>query len=140
MNKVILIGRLSQDVDYRENNGSTIARTSVAVQREFKDKQTGEYGVDFLNLVAFGKTADFLQKYFSKGMRIGIEGRIQTGSYTDKNGQKRYTTDIVVEKTEFVESKGNNQQNAQQNAQPQVDPANDGFTNLPDDVNELPFN
>ena len=140
MNKVILIGRLSQPVDYRLNGENGIAKTSMAVQREFKDKQTGEYGVDFINLTAFGRTADFLQKYFVKGMRVGIEGHIQTGSYVDKNNQKRYTFDVIVDKAEFVESKGTAQQSTPQNVQPQSDPVNDGFTNIPDDIPELPFN
>lgn len=143
MNKVILMGRLSQDIEMKYSGEVGIARTSIAVQRNYKDKKTNEYGVDFLNLVAFNKNADLLQKYFSKGMRIGIEGHIQTGSYTDKNGQKRYTFDIVIDAVEFVESKGNSQQNerpAQHNTQPKEDPANDGFMNIPDEIDEeLPF-
>lgn len=144
MNKVILMGRLSQDIEMKYNGEFGIARTSMAVQRDFKDKKTNEYGVDFLNIVAFGKTAEFMEKYFHKGMKALIEGKIQTGSYTDKNGQKRYTFDVVADKVEFVESKGNSQQNerpAQYNTQPQEDPANDGFMNIPDEIDEeLPFN
>ena len=146
MNKVCLLGRISQNIDVRNSNGTTVARTSIAVQREFKDKSTGEYGVDFLNIVAFGKQAEFLEKYFSKGMRIGVTGHIQTGSFTDKNNNKRYTFDIVADSLEFTESKNNSSVPAPQN-EPQTTPANDGFadvtdgdgfTNVADDL-ELPF-
>lgn len=143
MNKVILMGRLSQDIEMKYSGEVAIARTSMAVQRDFKDKKTNEYGVDFINIVAFNKTAEFMEKYFHKGMKALIEGKIQTGSYTDKNGQKKYTFDIVADKVEFIESKGNSQQNerpAQHNTQPKEDPANDGFVNVEDSIQEeLPF-
>ena len=107
MNKVIIIGRFTRDPEIKYTTGESAtatARFSLAVNRRFKNKE-GNYDADFINCVAFGKTAEFIEKYFTKGMAIGITGRIQTGSYTNKEGQKVYTTDVVVEETEFVESK-----------------------------------
>ena len=107
MNKVIIIGRFTRDPEIKYSTGenaTATARFSLAVNRRFKNKE-GNYDADFMNCVAFGKTAEFIEKYFTKGMAIGITGRIQTGSYTNKEGQKVYTTDVVVEETEFVESK-----------------------------------
>ena len=142
MNKVLLVGRLSQDVEVRNGGNTTVAKTSIAVQRDFKDNKTGEYGVDFINVTAFGRTAEFLEKYFIKGMRIGIVGRIQTGSFTDKEGHKRYTFDVVADSVEFVESKGNTQPQPKNETQSSTSTddgfVNDGFTNVADDL-ELPF-
>lgn len=107
MNKVIIVGRLTRDPEIKYSTGenaTAIARFSLAVNRKFKNDE-GNYDADFINCIAFGKTAEFIEKYFTKGMAIGIAGRIQTGSYTNKEGQKVYTTDVVVEETEFVESK-----------------------------------
>ena len=107
MNKVIIIGRFTRDPEIKYSTGenaTATARFSLAVNRRFKNKE-GNYDADFINCVAFGKTAEFIEKYFTKGMAIGITGRIQTGSYTNTEGQKVYTTDVVVEETEFVESK-----------------------------------
>ena len=107
MNKVLIIGRFTRDPEIKYSTGenaTATARFSLAVNRRFKNKE-GNYDADFINCVAFGKTAEFIEKYFTKGMAIGITGRIQTGSYTNKEGQKVYTTDVVVEETEFVESK-----------------------------------
>lgn len=140
MNKVNLVGRLTRDPEVRYSTGenaTATARFSVAVNRRFKNAE-GNYDADFINCVAFGKTAEFIEKYFNKGMSIGLSGRIQTGSYTNKDGVKVYTTDVVVEETEFVESKnGGNANGNSSNASN----ANDGFTNIPDGVDEeLPFN
>lgn len=85
MNKSLLVGRLTKDPDVREGN-TTVARFTLAVDRKFAKE--GEQSADFISCIAFGKTADFINKYFAKGMRMGLEGRIQTGSYTNKNGQK----------------------------------------------------
>lgn len=142
MNKVELVGRLTRDPEVRYTTGenaSAIARFSVAVNRRFKNAE-GNYDADFINCVAFGKTAEFIEKYFRKGMAIGLAGRIQTGSYTNKDAQKVYTTDVVVEETEFVESKGGN--GASDNAPSRPAPSNsDGFMNIPDGIDEeLPFN
>ena len=107
MNKVVIIGRFTRDPEIKYTTGenaTATARFSLAVNRRFKNKE-GNYDADFINCVAFGKTAEFIEKYFTKGMAIGITGRIQTGNYTNKEGQKVYTTDVVVEETEFVESK-----------------------------------
>ncbi len=107
MNKAILVGRLTRDPEVKYTTGenaTAIARFSLAVNRKFKNAD-GDYEADFINCVAFGKAAEFVEKYFNKGMAMGVVGRIQTGSYTNKDGQKVYTTEVVVEETEFVESK-----------------------------------
>lgn len=131
MNSVQLVGRFTHDPDVRyTNGGATVARFSVAVDRRFAKE--GEQTADFINVVAFGKTAEFIEKYFHKGNRIGIVGRIQTGSYKNKDGATVYTTDVVAENVEFVESKGGNNQ---QQPQPPAD-----FVNVPDiPDDELPF-
>lgn len=102
-----MIGRLTRDPEIRYSQGenaTATARFSVAVNRRFKNTE-GNYDADFINCVAFGKSAEFIEKYFKKGMAIGLTGRIQTGSYTNKDGQKVYITDVIVEETEFVESR-----------------------------------
>lgn len=106
MNKVILIGRLARDPEVRYTQGSeprAIAKYSLAVNRKFK--REGQPDADFINCVAFGKNGEFAEKYLKKGMQIAIVGSIQTGSYTDKDGNKRYTTDIVVDEHNFTESR-----------------------------------
>ncbi len=141
MNKVILIGRLTRDPEVRYSQGATttaIARFSLAVDRRFK--RDGEPDADFINCVAFGKTGEFIERYGHKGTKFAVEGRIQTGSYTNKDGQKVYTTDVVVEQVEFAESKaasdGNNN-----SATPKTASTGDGFMNIPDGIDEeLPFN
>lgn len=141
MNKVILMGRLTRDAEIRYSQGENsmvIARFSLAVDRRFR--KDGEQGADFINCIAFGKTAEFYEKFGRKGTKFVIEGRIQTGSYTNKDGQRVYTTDVVVENTEFAESKSNNQSgnSSQSNSVPSSD---DGFMNIPDGIDEeLPFN
>lgn len=106
MNKVILIGRLTKDVDFRKgDNDKVSARFNLAVNRRFKNAN-GDTEADFPSCVAFGKTAEFINNYFKKGSAIAITGRIQTGSY-EKDGAKVYTTDVFVDEVEFVESKGN---------------------------------
>ncbi len=135
MNKVILIGRLTKDPEVRYSQtaqGSTaVARYTLAVDRKFK--RDGDQEADFINCVAFGKPAEFVEKYLKKGTKIAIEGRIQTGSYTNKDGQKVYTTDIVAEGHEFCESK--------KQEEPQPMPDADGFMTIPDGIDEeLPFN
>lgn len=135
MNKVVLVGRLTKDVEVRYTDGGTsIARFNVAVNRRFKNAD-GIYEADFIPCLAFGKTAEFIEKWFKKGSQIGITGRIQTGSYTNKDGQKVYTTDVVVEETEFV---GSNSTKSDSNANGNADA--DGFMNIPDGIDEeLPF-
>lgn len=141
MNKVILMGRLTRDAEIRYSQGENsmaIARFSLAVDRRFR--KDGEQGADYINCIAFGKTAEFYEKFGRKGTKFVIEGRIQTGSYTNKDGQRVYTTDVVVENTEFAESKSNNQSgnSSQNNSVPSSD---DGFMNIPDGIDEeLPFN
>ena len=134
MNSVQLIGRLTRDPEIRyTDGGASIARFSLAVDRRFKQENGAD--ADFINIVAFGKTAEFIEKYFHKGMKIALNGRIQTGSYTDKDGKKVYTTDVVAENVEFCESKGNSANNDA------PAPASDGdFMSVPDGIeDELPF-
>lgn len=143
MNKCELVGRLTRDPEVRYSQGenaSAIARFSIAVNRRFKNAE-GNYEADFINCVAFGKSGEFIEKYFKKGMAIGVTGRIQTGSYTNKDGVKVYTTDVVVEEAEFVESKGaNNTSNTSTPANNNA--ATDNFMDIPDGIDDesLPFN
>ena len=137
MNKVIMIGRLVKDPDIRYSQGANatcVARYTLAVDRKFK--QEGQPTADFINCIAFGKLGEFAEKYLHKGVKIVVTGRIQTGSYTNKDGQKVYTTDVVVEEQEFCESK------SQSNNQPQPAQSNDNsWLNIPDGVEDsLPFN
>jgi len=115
MNKVNLIGRLTKEPEVRYSQGenpTAVARYTLAVDRKFKKE--GEQSADFINCVAFGKSGEFAEKYLKKGMKIAVAGRIQTGSYTDKEtGKKVYTTDIVVEEHYFCESKGQEEPSAQ---------------------------
>ena len=139
MNKVILMGRLCADpeVRYSQNQNQTaVARYRLAVDRRFK--REGEQTADFISCVAFGKAAEFAEKYLRQGTKIAITGRIQTGSYTNRESQKVYTTDVVVEEQEFAESKGASG-NIEGSAPQATDP--DGFMSLPDGIDEeLPFN
>lgn len=140
MNKVILIGRLTREPEVRYSQGQkpiATARYTLAVDRRFR--QEGQQTADFISCVAFGSNGEFAEKYLKQGTKIAVTGRIQTGSYTNRDGQKVYTTDVVVEEHEFVESKqsGNGQQ--QRTAPAPV--GNDGFMNIPDGIDEeLPFN
>lgn len=134
MNKVILIGRLTKDADVKASStGMSIARFNLAVDRRFK--KDNEKTADFINCVAFSKTAEFLEIYGKKGVKFVVEGSIQTGSYTNKEGQKVYTTDVLVQSVEFAESKASSQ-NAQ--IQPSATPTDFMQINEIDDE-ELPF-
>lgn len=142
MNKVILMGRLVREPEVRYTigeNQTAIARYTLAVDRRFNKE---EQSADFISCVAFGKNGEFAEKYLHKGTKITIVGRIQTGSYTNKDGQKVYTTDVVVEEQEFAESKNaSGSNNGGSNASQQSDSAGDGFMNIPDGIDEeLPFN
>ena len=150
MNKVILMGRLTREPDIRYtqgNNSMAVARYTLAVDRRYK-KDGEEQQADFINCIAFGKSAEFAEKYYHKGIKIIIEGRIQTGSYTNKDGQKVYTTDIVVDSQEFAESKKEDMSHSWGPADPQPSqsqspsPVGDGFMDIPDGVEDegLPFN
>ena len=145
MNKVILMGRLTRDPEVRYSQGerpTAVARYTLAVNRTFK--RAGEPDADFINCVAFGRTAEFAEKYFRQGIRIVISGRIQTGSYTNRDGMKVYTTDVIVEEQEFAESKASSEQSSaafggRPSAAPSA-PIGDGFMNIPDGLDEeLPF-
>lgn len=149
MNKVILMGRLTRDPEVRYSQGensTAVARYTLAVDRRFRrndDQQTA----DFIQCVAFGRSGEFAEKYFRKGLKIAITGRIQTGSYTNQEGQRVYTTDVVVEEQEFAESKAASDNYQSQggyvpNDRPSPSAAaGDGFMNIPDGIDEeLPFN
>ena len=145
MNKVILMGRLTRDPEVRYSQGdsaSAVARYTLAVDRRFK--RDGEQSADFINWVAFGRTAEFAERYLRQGVKIAVTGRIQTGCYTNRDGVKVYTTDVVVEEQEFAESKAaggasNNSYQASPAPSPSVD-IGDGFMNIPYGIDEeLPF-
>lgn len=145
MNNVALTGRFTRDPDIRyTDGGSTIARFTLACDRRFK--QENGPTADFISCVAFGKTAEFIEKYFQKGMKMELSGRIQTGSYTNQDGNRVYTTDVVAEQVGFAESKtasAQHQDGGGYRAQPASDPAlaADGFMSIPDGIDdeELPF-
>lgn len=144
MNKVILVGRLTRDPEARYTQGenqTAIARYTLAVDRRFK--RDGEPTADFINCVVFGKSAEFAEKYFRQGLRVAISGRITTGSYTNKDGIKVYTTEVTVEDQEFAESKAESEANktsVQQATQTNTTTGGE-FMNIPDDIpEELPFN
>lgn len=137
MNKAILVGRLTRDPEVRysqDENATAVARYTVAVDRRFK--RDGEPTADFIRCLVFGRSAEFAEQYFHQGMRVSISGRIQTGSYTNKDGVKVYTTEVIVEEQEFAESRTEQERNKAQGAD-----EGDGFMNIQDDIdNELPFN
>ena len=141
MNKVILMGRLTRDPEVRYSQGenaTAIARYTIAVDRRYKKE--GDASADFIGCVAFGKLGEFAEKYLRKGTKVVVTGRIQTGSYTNKDGQKVYTTDVVVEENEFAESKRSDD-NAPASSAPASMPEGNGFMNSPDGIDEeLPFN
>lgn len=145
MNKVILMGRLTRDPEIRTSvaTNTTTARLTLAVDRRFK-KEGEQQTADFINCIAFGKTAEFIERYLHQGTKIAVVGRIQTGSYTNKDGQKVYTTDVVIEECEFAESKNSTGSSSSQPASNMSAPAmaSDGFMNLPLGVEDegLPFN
>ena len=148
MNKVILMGRLTRDPEVRYSQGENamaIARYTLAVDRRF-NRNNDEQTADFISCVAFGRSGEFAEKYFHKGTKIAVTGRIQTGSYTNKDGVKVYTTDVVVEDQEFAESKSASQQAGNEYApagRTESAPmaAGEGFMNIPDGIDEeLPFN
>lgn len=131
MNKAALTGRLTKDPEVRYSQGensTAIARFTLAVDRRLK--QEGQPSADFISCVAFGKAAEFVEKYFTKGMKMELTGRIQTGSYTNQQGAKVYTTDVIAEELSFAESK----------REDQPAPQSDGFMDLGDGIEEtLPF-
>lgn len=143
MNRAILMGRLTRDPEVRYTSGEksmAVARYTLAVDRRGRGNNSGEQTADFINIVAFDKAGEFAERYFRQGMRVLVSGRIQTGSYTNKEGQKVYTTDIVVDSQEFADSKGAGSGSGS-SATPNA-PMGDGFMNIPDGVEDegLPFN
>lgn len=133
LNSVNVQGRLTNEPEYNQQGG--VVRFTIACQRSFKNKQTGDYDADFIRCVSFGKRAQFISQYFHKGGRVIVSGRWQTGSYTDKQGNKVYTNDLVVSDTEFDDVQG--QQGQQGNVQPSRGLHGNDTTDISDD--ELPF-
>lgn len=140
MNKTILMGRLVRDAEIRYSQGdasNAIARFTIAVDRRFKRDGDDQPTADFIGCVAFGRTAEFLERFGRKGTKFALEGHIQTGSYTNKDGQKVYTTDVIVENLEFAESKAR----AASGQQPEMPADEGGVMNIPEGIDEeLPFN
>lgn len=145
MNKVILLGRLVREPETRyggANDSMAVCRYTLAVDKKFK--KYGEATADFINCISFGKIAEFAEKYFTKGLRVAVSGRIQTGSYTNRDGQKIYTTDVVVEEHEIAQSRSEASNQQESNMQPEISPygedKDNGFMNIPDGIDdELPF-
>jgi len=148
MNKAILMGRLTRDPEVRYSSGErsmAIARYTLAVDRGFKRGDSSEQNADFIPCVAFDKAGEFAERYFRQGMRVLVSGRIQTGSYTNKEGQKVYTTEVIIDTQEFADSKGASDGSSSYQASTRPSPASastDGFMNIPDGVDDegLPFN
>lgn len=142
MNKVILMGRLTRDPEVRYSQGAepmAIARYTLAVDRRGR-RDSNEQNADFISCVAFGRAGEFAEKYLHQGTKIVVTGRIQTGSYTDREGRKVYTTEVVAEDQEFAESK-NSQTGGNRQAPPESSAADDSFMNIPDGIEgQLPFN
>ena len=143
VNKVILVGRLTRDPEIRYSQGDNvtcIGRISLAVDRRFK--QEGQPTADFINCIAFGKRAEFLEKYCQKGTKLVVEGSWQTGSYTNKDGQKIYTNECLIENCEFAESKNASGNNNGGGNTPAQNNSGGDFMHIPDEIDdaELPFN
>lgn len=144
MNKVILLGNLTRDPEIRYSQGEkqmAVARFSLAVNRRFS--RQGDTDTDFFNCTAFGKQAEFVEKYFKQGSRMLLTGRVQNDNYTNKNGEKVYSVQIMVEEVEFAERKSaqSNNQTQNQNQPAQANGADDDFMNIPDGIEDgLPFN
>ena len=149
MNKAIIMGRLVRDADIRWSQGEEqlcIARFTLAVDRRYK-KSNDDKTADFISCIAFGRIAEFMEKFGHKGVKFVTEGRIQTGSYTNRDGQKVYTTDVVVEQIEFAESKNSSLQNSMvqqdqdQDQKQSLKEDQNGFMMIPEGIDdELPFN
>jgi single-strand DNA-binding protein len=143
MNKLIISGNLAREVELRfqEGTGNATLKNTVAVKRRFKDKKTDKYESDFIPVIAFGKTAEFIAEHFIKGQGIQIEAHMQSGSYDNKEGKKVYTLDAIIENVEFLGSKGTGNNNSQQ---PQNDAFSGGNFEEPDitpvDDRDTPFN
>ena len=142
MNRVILMGRLTRDPEVRYTQGNepiAVARYALAVDRRARRQDGNEQTADFINIVAFRKAGEFAEKYFRQGMRVLVSGRIQTGSYTNKDGQRIYTTDVIVDEQEFADAKRDGAEPSHYGA---PSPIGDGFMNIPDGVEDegLPFN
>ncbi len=145
MNRVILMGRLTRDpnITYAQKDNSPIGRFTLAVDRRIaRNADQNQQTADFISCVTFGKQAEFVEKYLRQGTKVALEGRLQTGSYTNKEGQKVYTTDVIVDNIEFAESKNaqGGSGNGQSYERPQPTGTDSGFINIPEGIDEeLPF-
>ena len=145
MNTVILMGRLTRDPEVRYTSGErsmAVARYTLAVDRRGRNNSGDQQTADFINIVAFDKAGEFAERYFRQGMRVLVSGRIQTGNYTNREGQKVYTTEIVVNSQEFADSKGAGSGSGSGSSATPSAPMGDGFMNIPDGIEDegLPFN
>ena len=148
MNRVILMGRLTRDPEVRYTSGErsmAIARYTLAVDRGFKRGDSSEQNADFIPCIAFDKAGEFAEKYFRQGMRVLVSGRLQTGNYTNKDGHKVYTTEVIIDTQEFADSKGASEGASSYQASTRPSPTSvstDGFMNIPNGVDDegLPFN
>ena len=148
MNRAILMGRLTRDPEVRYSSGErsmAIARYTLAVDRGFKRGDSSEQNADFIPCIAFDKAGEFAEKYFRQGMRVLVSGRLQTGNYTNKDGHKVYTTEVIIDTQEFADSKGASEGASSYQASTRPSPTSastDGFMNIPDGVDDegLPFN
>lgn len=143
MNKIILMGRLTRDPEIRYSQGENsmaVGRFSIAVDRKYQRDE--DIKTDFFNCITFGKLAEFVEKYLKKGIKIVVTGRIQNNNYTNKNGEKVYSIQIIADEIEFAESKAASQRNNADNSQPSsaLDVTTDGFMSIPAGFNDLPFN
>ena len=141
INRVVLVGRLTRDPELRKTqSGTSVCSFTMAVGRRVSTQ--GQPDADFINCVVFGKSAEFTERYFRQGMRVLVSGRIQTGNYTNREGQKVYTTEIVVNSQEFADSKGAGSGSGSGSSATPSAPMGDGFMNIPDGVEDegLPFN
>ncbi len=139
MNREVLMGRLTRDpnITYAQESGLSIARFNLAVDRRVAKNSENQQAADFISCITFGKQAEFVEKYLRQGTKVALEGRIQTGSYTNKEGAKVYTTDVVVDNIEFAESKSAGSGN---DTKTESKPSDSGFTNIPEGIDEeLPF-
>ena len=140
MNRSVIVGRLTKDVDLRyTQNGKAVGNFTLAVNRPFRNQQTNDYDADFINCVAWGKQAENLAQYMKKGSQVGVDGRIQTRTYEDKDGKTVYVTEVVADNIQFLESKKSNNQNNEPQQQQENNPFEGNAEQLDIDDSDLPF-
>ena len=140
MNRSVIVGRLTKDVDLRyTQNGKAVGNFTLAVNRPFRNQQTNDYDADFINCVAWGKQAENLAQYMKKGSQVGVDGRIQTRTYDDRDGKTVYVTEVVADNIQFLESKKSNNQNNEPQQQQENNPFEGNAESLDIDDSDLPF-